>query len=262
MRPRPAPGYSFLIEVEDTGAQTDIRAKVWPDGEPEPAGYQIEAFDESPDRITSGTVGVWTFGSGGKRFDDLEVLGLPTGGATEPTRLLDESFESYSSQDDPDGWKDTSIRVHHDVEADVLRTVASGENRVYGTESELDDIHSHYYPQSGSIDFRRVEGVRIHGPPATCQSRIVASVLTFFNRYPDRAEVLQVAALGRVSPGSASISTPAGPRRAQRRYNELDVVPKPNTWYRFRVQVEYVRQTGRVSSYTAIRASIWEDGNA
>ena len=86
--PTPGTFYRFLIEVEDTGTQTDIRAKLWPDGDPEPAGYQIEAYDDSPDRIISGTVGVWTFGSGENRFDDLEVLGPPAGGSGGPTRTI------------------------------------------------------------------------------------------------------------------------------------------------------------------------------
>jgi len=65
--------YLFRIEVEDTGAQTNIRAKIWKEGEEEPEEFQIDAYDDSGSRITSGTVGVWTMGRGSKLFDDLEV---------------------------------------------------------------------------------------------------------------------------------------------------------------------------------------------
>ncbi len=65
--------YRFRIEVEDTGTRTNIRAKVWKDGDMEPVGFQIDAYDDSSSRITSGTVGTWTMGRGLKLFDDLEV---------------------------------------------------------------------------------------------------------------------------------------------------------------------------------------------
>lgn len=65
--------YRFHIEVEDTGTRTNIRAKVWKEGEDEPADFQIDAYDNRSSRISSGTVGVWTMGSGTKLFDDLEV---------------------------------------------------------------------------------------------------------------------------------------------------------------------------------------------
>ncbi len=65
--------YRFRIEVEDTGAQTNIRAKIWKDGEEEPIEFQIDAYDDSGTRITTGTVGVWSMGKGSKYFDDLQV---------------------------------------------------------------------------------------------------------------------------------------------------------------------------------------------
>ena len=65
--------YRFRIEVENTGTQTNIRAKVWKDGEDEPVEFQINAYDDSGTRITSGTVGLWSMGKGSKLFDDLEI---------------------------------------------------------------------------------------------------------------------------------------------------------------------------------------------
>jgi PKD repeat protein len=65
--------YRFHIEVENTGTQTNIRAKVWKDGEEEPEEFQISAYDDSGSRITSGTVGVWSMGKGSKHFDDFEI---------------------------------------------------------------------------------------------------------------------------------------------------------------------------------------------
>jgi PKD repeat protein len=73
VRPRANSWYRFRIEVEDTGTQTNIRAKVWKDGDEEPEEFQINAYDDSGTRISSGTIGVWSMGKGSKHFDDLEI---------------------------------------------------------------------------------------------------------------------------------------------------------------------------------------------
>jgi hypothetical protein len=77
--PVPNVWYRFNIQVEDTGTQTEIRAKVWVDGSVEPALWQAECYDESPTRLTAGTMGVWSYNSGSKYWDDLTVnsLGSP-----------------------------------------------------------------------------------------------------------------------------------------------------------------------------------------
>ena len=65
--------YRFIIEVIDTGTQTEIRAKVWQDSTTEPANWQIECQDANAGRLTKGTVGLWSMSLGTKYFDDLEV---------------------------------------------------------------------------------------------------------------------------------------------------------------------------------------------
>ncbi len=64
--------YEFRIEVNDTGTQTEIRAKVWQSGTSEP-NWQVDCYDASPNRLTRGTIGVWSMSSGTKYFGDLEV---------------------------------------------------------------------------------------------------------------------------------------------------------------------------------------------
>jgi uncharacterized repeat protein (TIGR02543 family) len=65
--------YRFRVWIQDTGSRTEIRAKVWPDGGTEPATWQVDAYDDSLTRLTSGTFGVWSYGSGSKYWDDLLV---------------------------------------------------------------------------------------------------------------------------------------------------------------------------------------------
>jgi hypothetical protein len=71
--PAPNVWYRFRLRVEDTGSQTEIRARVWVDGTAEPGTWQAEAVDDSATRLNAGTVGVWTMAAGTKAFDDLSV---------------------------------------------------------------------------------------------------------------------------------------------------------------------------------------------
>jgi uncharacterized repeat protein (TIGR02543 family) len=75
--PDPNDWYLFRIRVEDTGIRTEIRAKVWEEGESEPADWQVDCYDANPTRLAAGTVGVWSYSSGNKYWDDLEVNPLP-----------------------------------------------------------------------------------------------------------------------------------------------------------------------------------------
>ena len=72
--------YRFIIEVEDTGTETQVRAKVWTEGNAEPELFQINAADESISRLRAGTFGVWTMGPGSKALDDV-TLSVPEPGS-------------------------------------------------------------------------------------------------------------------------------------------------------------------------------------
>lgn len=73
VNPAPNQWYRFHVQIADTGARTEIRANVWPDGGSEPPGWQIDCHDDGPARRTQGTVGVWAAAGGAKYWDDLEV---------------------------------------------------------------------------------------------------------------------------------------------------------------------------------------------
>ena len=98
----PAPGqwYHFRIQVQTESGATHIYARVWPEGEAEPAGWQVDCIDDSDDRLTAGSVGLWGLDAGGKRFDDLSVHPLED----PDTVWLDEDFETYSSGEKPGNW--------------------------------------------------------------------------------------------------------------------------------------------------------------
>jgi hypothetical protein len=72
--PRAKRWYRFRFEVVPTADATTLRAKVWPDGSAEPSTWQARCRDTRADRLTAGTVGVWSMGPGAKYWDDLEVV--------------------------------------------------------------------------------------------------------------------------------------------------------------------------------------------
>jgi hypothetical protein len=68
--------YQFIIEAENVGASTQVRAKVWQEGTLEPAAWQADAVDSSGGRLAAGTFGLWSYTYGSKYWDDLIVLPL------------------------------------------------------------------------------------------------------------------------------------------------------------------------------------------
>jgi hypothetical protein len=68
--------YRFRVRVQDTGIRMEILAKVWLDGDVEPIDWQVNAYDDTDNRLTSGTFGVWSYLIGSKYWDDLMVIPL------------------------------------------------------------------------------------------------------------------------------------------------------------------------------------------
>jgi hypothetical protein len=80
--PNPSSWYEYRVEVKDTGARTEIRAKVWALGGAEPANWQADCFDSSTTRLAGGTIGVWSSAYGTKYWRDLFIA--PLGGGADP----------------------------------------------------------------------------------------------------------------------------------------------------------------------------------
>jgi hypothetical protein len=75
--------YRFRIKVSDVVTRTEILAKVWQEADTEPA-WQVVAYDDTPDRLVSGTFGVWSHRSGAKYWDDLKIAVTPSGDLCSP----------------------------------------------------------------------------------------------------------------------------------------------------------------------------------
>ena len=66
--------YQFRIQVEVGDSVTQMRCRVWPDGESEPVDWQADAYDDSASRLTEGFIGLWSSNGGSKYWDDLSVI--------------------------------------------------------------------------------------------------------------------------------------------------------------------------------------------
>ena len=76
LEPQPNVWYRFRVQSVTHPEQVTLRAKVWPEGAPEPVVWQAEAEDRDPSRLTAGAVSLRTSGPGSKYFDDLAVTPL------------------------------------------------------------------------------------------------------------------------------------------------------------------------------------------
>jgi len=91
--------YRFKISCTTSGHRAQISARVWRDGDEEPANWQADAVDALAP-FADGTVGVWSHGKGMHQFDDLVVVN-----ALGDTLLM-ENFEQDQPLKDAFGWVD------------------------------------------------------------------------------------------------------------------------------------------------------------
>lgn len=94
--PEPGVWYRFRIETLVLEDRTEIRAKVWAQGDLEPPDWQIECADVSSSRLTGGTVGLWSMGRGTKEWAGISVETEP-----EEADVVLVDFESAVEGLDP-----------------------------------------------------------------------------------------------------------------------------------------------------------------
>ncbi|MEM7130406.1 MAG: hypothetical protein AAF702_29040 [Chloroflexota bacterium] len=244
--------YRFQIEIEDAGDRTNIRAKIWEERTPVPDEFQIETFDDSNDRLRSGTVGIWTGHAGEKYVDDLRVrtlngadLLLPQLGAI----VLDETFETYEASQDPASWQDTAANNHFTIDDSLFKTALVSEQKVFGTQSEQLNIHSHYvtpgalnwtnYTYSGRLFITDSQG---------------GVGVTFFSRYPEDEDSYYRLRTTKSKQTFHIAPHPHGERTVDQAKFDSGITPQANTWYRFYIEVE------DAADRTNIRAKIWVEG--
>lgn len=63
--------YRFSIQIDDNAGATKIRARFWPESQPEPTTFTIDAQDAAATRLTTGRIGIWSAVKGAAYVDDL-----------------------------------------------------------------------------------------------------------------------------------------------------------------------------------------------
>jgi hypothetical protein len=95
---QPGIWYRFRLRVQTATDRVRIVAKVWAEGDPEPETWQIDCYNSYASRITAGTVGIWSQGSGTRAVDDLLVQPLDPAQLTGfPLGLYDVDTASFAT---------------------------------------------------------------------------------------------------------------------------------------------------------------------
>lgn len=254
--PLPKTWYRFRVEVTQTGSGTEMRAKVWPAGAPEPRGFQAVAQDSLDVHLRGGSVGVWSAGSGMCAFDDLQVTLLNGDASAQTLYALD--FEQVDTDGAPQQWMSTqTTRTHRDNEHlfevyDAGYNLVPGlplafRNMAYGTDFELDGIHSHYMPRRAlGWDNYALQGRMLITDPDG------AVGVTFYNRHAAGQELYY--RLGRsADTGTFVVSTQEHGLQTLQGQVDSSVTPVANRWYDFYIEVE------TTAARTYIRAAIWPE---
>lgn len=100
--PEPRRWYRLRVRTEVTEGTVRVRAKVWPADRAEPPEWQARVEDDSPTRVTAGTVGLWGWEEGAAAYRNLRVTDAD--GAV----LLEEAFagSGIGGSRVPVGWRE------------------------------------------------------------------------------------------------------------------------------------------------------------
>ncbi|MCX6674441.1 MAG: neuraminidase-like domain-containing protein [Methanothrix sp.] len=242
IEPLPNVWYNFLLEVYDTGSETRIRAKIWPESEIASSVYVIDALDDSDIRIKSGAMGVWASGTGSKYFRHLKV---------HRDFKIYENFDSYSSGQDPLNWRDTKANSSNAEDNSLFKTYALQGRTVFGTRSQANNIHTHYVG-GGARDWKNyifAGCLRIGDPSDTRFGSIGVTLLSqYFSGQSNHNRYYKL--INSSNLGFVLLTASNAPLLGAFISN---LIPQANTWYRFLIVVE---DTG---SRTNVRAKIWPE---
>jgi len=253
--------YHFLIRVETTATQINIKAKVWPENEAMPDAFQIDAYDDSGIRINSGTVGLWTTGAvaSQRQFDNLRVWPLNISDPLPTDLLLDINFEAESQMPEPDLWLDGEDRQKLALPGGLFKQInvlggTAGET-AFGTDSEDINIHSYFIPVGS--DELSWNNYQFQGRMRI--SNIDSGIgVIFFSRQPEGIDQYYGLARDAQHRTFHLIAHPQDVQKVESFDPLIDrrdsgINPQPNVWYNFLLEVY---DTG---SATRIRAKIWPE---
>lgn len=91
--------HNFKIEFENTGTQTEIRFKIWEDGQAEPGTWLIDAYDDTANRRTAGTFGFWSYNGSTQTWyiEEVTAESLTPTTPTNPSVTLNAHWSSLEN---------------------------------------------------------------------------------------------------------------------------------------------------------------------
>ncbi len=242
--------YRYEVQFRDTGALTDVRAKIWEEGESEPADWMLSGYDDSGSRLTSGTFGMWSMGPGDKFWDDFELRNLMPG---DTTRVYDtaalpynENFESIEVNAQPDNWLDTADSNSMNESPGIFTSFNLSGNKTFGSDFDGDNFHSHYMA-AGSASWTHYE----YSGRMRIDAANTSVGVTFFSDYPNSNTYYR---LRKYYTNNYFEILPHGTTTTSGVCTSSLIVSQ-NTWYRFKAQVS------NEGSQTRILAKVWADGS-
>jgi hypothetical protein len=186
-------------------------------------------------------------GNGGSGSDGSTSGGSV--GSSPGATLWAENFNGLSNGTDPSGWLDTGSANRTTPDDALFHVETMGGNRVYATDSEETNIHSHLVTRD-SVHWSAYE---FSGRMRITDANGGIGV-TVLSRYPGEDAYYRV----RRHQGAATEAFHMAPHPDGHTVAcasaSTQLVPKAGTWYRFRFQA--VADAGS----TALRAKVWLDG--
>ncbi|MEM7260563.1 MAG: hypothetical protein AAF488_01140 [Planctomycetota bacterium] len=236
--PEPNVFYAFRVQVETVGNRTEIRARVWVRGEEEPNSWSIDCRDQSGNRLTDGTVGLWAMGPGEKFLGELAVDG-------ESIELPEADVIAPTPTDIVQGdWYDTSAGNSLVVDPALFQVGRVGDELCLTTASDLTNIHSHFV----NLDSPEWSNYSVTGRLRVDDAEAGVGV-TVLSGFPLENSYYRLRRFGDgsflIAPHGTSISGGT---------TTTTLVPTAGSWYSFRIEVE---DTG---TRTEIRAKVWPTG--
>jgi len=159
------------------------------------------------------------------------------------------NFENVAVAGNPGGWIDTKERHSLAVNDALFKVASIGGSKAFGTTSTQPNIHSHYV----TAESERWTSYEYRGRMLLTDAAGGIGV-TALSQYPRADAYYRI----RRYYGSGNTFFKLSPRPESRTLecasNSTGVNPSPNSWYRFRMQVN---ATG---SGTIVRGRVWRDG--
>ena len=247
---------SVTVEFELIPAQYTLTMAVSGNGSTIPSVGDHDYAEDEVVTVSAVSYGDWQFDSWTGDVADpysatttvsMDTDKIVTATFTQSDVIYTEDFEAYVADENPFDWFDSAVNNSMLEDDSLFKVFDLSGNKAFGTTSTLTNIHSHY--MGAGID-------ALSSYEYTGRMRMTSATsgigVTFFSQYP------QADAYYRLRHTDNSYHISSHGTSITGGTTDTGIVPLPNVWYRFKIQVVDVVDTTR----TVIRAKVWQDATA